>query len=147
MALLIGSSWWNACPDSSRSPFHIPGQNPSEPPPTILSPPRLTISISGEPGSQDGAIEWASSSGRLIDVGNPSSEMAISGRCIGKQLFISDVDEKRRNVEALISISVAGTSPLDRRLLGTFPSKPIKVISKPSKKRQSSRNTERECLD
>ena len=143
MVLLIGSSWWNVCPDASRPPsFQMHGQGENDQVPTVLSPPRLTINISGEPGVQDGALEWASSSGKLIDVGNPSVEMAISGRCIGKQLYISDVDEKRRHVEALVSITVPGTSPIDRRLLGTFASKPIKVISKPSKKRQSSRNTE-----
>uniref|UniRef100_V5EX98 Recombination signal binding protein-J kappa n=2 Tax=Kalmanozyma brasiliensis (strain GHG001) TaxID=1365824 RepID=V5EX98_KALBG len=144
LVILVGSSWWNACPASARpSPFSPSGPpDPDQPAPTVLSPPRVTINISGEPGIQDGALEWASSSGRLIDVGNPSSEMAISGRCIGKQLYISDVDEKRRHVEALVAISVPGPSPMDRRLLGTFPSRPIKVISKPSKKRQSSRNTE-----
>lgn len=143
LVILIGSSWWNACPASTRpSPFSPAGPTDLDQAPTVLSPPRVTINISGEPGIQDGALEWASSSGRLIDVGNPSSEMAISGRCIGKQLYISDVDEKRRHVEALVSISVPGSSPMDRRLLGTFPSRPIKVISKPSKKRQSSRNTE-----
>ncbi|KAJ9476287.1 hypothetical protein PHBOTO_006394 [Pseudozyma hubeiensis] len=144
LVILIGSSWWNACPASTRpSPFAPAGAvDPDQAAPTVLSPPRVTINISGEPGIQDGALEWASSSGRLIDVGNPSSEMAISGRCIGKQLYISDVDEKRRHVEALVAISVPGSSPMDRRLLGTFPSRPIKVISKPSKKRQSSRNTE-----
>ncbi|PWY99860.1 LAG1-DNAbind-domain-containing protein [Testicularia cyperi] len=145
LVMLIGSSWWNVCPAAVRpSPYaphpQMPGE--SDQVPTVLSPPRVTINISGEPGIQDGVLEWASSSGRLIDVGNPSSDMAISGRCIGKQLFISDVDEKRRHVEALVSISVPGSSPVDRRLLGTFPSRPIKVISKPSKKRQSSRNTE-----
>ncbi|CBQ72461.1 related to J kappa-recombination signal binding protein [Sporisorium reilianum SRZ2] len=144
LVILIGSSWWNVCPASTRpSPFAPAGAvDPDQAAPTVLSPPRVTINISGEPGVQDGALEWASSSGRLIDVGNPSSEMAISGRCIGKQLYISDVDEKRRHVEALVAISVPGSSPMDRRLLGTFPSRPIKVISKPSKKRQSSRNTE-----
>ncbi|SAM81647.1 related to J kappa-recombination signal binding protein [Ustilago bromivora] len=143
LVILIGSSWWNVCPASTRlSPFSPVGPTDPDQTPTALSPPRVTINISGEPGIQDGALEWASSSGRLIDVGNPSSEMAISGRCIGKQLYISDVDEKRRHVEALVSISVPGSSPMDRHLLGTFPSRPIKVISKPSKKRQSSRNTE-----
>lgn len=141
LVILIGSSWWNACPAPAK-PFSQAGPMDVDQTPTVLSPPRVTINISGEPGVQDGALEWASSSGRLIDVGNPSSEMAISGRCIGKQLYISDVDEKRRHVEALVSISVPGSSPMDRRLLGTFPSRPIKVISKPSKKRQSSRNTE-----
>ncbi|SPO26037.1 related to J kappa-recombination signal binding protein [Ustilago trichophora] len=122
----LGLAGGTFVPASTRpSPFSPAGSTDPDQTPTVLSPPRVTINISGEPGIQDGALEWASSSGRLIDVGNPSSEMAISGRCIGKQLYISDVDEKRRHVEA------------------SFPYlRPIKVISKPSKKRQSSRNTE-----
>jgi len=137
MVLLVGSSWWSSCHDSSRGT----GDNPE---PTVLTPPRLSISMSGEGNMQDSALEWASNSGRLIDVGNPSSEMAISGRSIGRQLFINDSDEKRRHCEALIHISVPGLTASDRKPLGTFASKPIKVISKPSKKRQSTRTSDRE---
>ncbi|CAO1632724.1 unnamed protein product [Sympodiomycopsis kandeliae] len=143
MVLLIGSSWWNSCQDSTVSGMqgHY-GNSFGAEPPTILTPPRVNIGMSGETNNQDGALEWATSSGRLIDVGNPSLEMAVSGRCIGKQLYISDLDEKRRTCEMLVSLSVPGLSATDARLLGTFASKPIKIISKPSKKRQSNRNTE-----
>ena len=134
MVILVGSSWWSACHDSTRS------TDDSEP--TVLTPPRLNISMSGESNPQDSVLEWASSSGRLIDVGNPSSEMAISGRSIGRQLFINDTDEKKRHCEALVHISVPGSSSSGRRSLGTFASKPIKVISKPSKKRQSTRTSD-----
>jgi hypothetical protein len=144
MVLLIGSSWWSACKNDVPAPFgFIEGQ--SDQAPTSLAPPRLQIAISGESHSQEGALEWGSSSGRLIDVGNPSSEMAISGRCIGRQLYITDLDEKRRYCEAVVNVSVPGNTVSERHLLGSFASKPIKVISKPSKKRQSSRNADREC--
>jgi hypothetical protein len=140
MVLLIGSSWWNVCQDSgmggARAHEGLSG------PPTVLTPPRVNIAMSGETNNHDGVLEWATSSGRLIDVGNPSSEMAVSGRCIGKQLYITDVDEKRRSCETLVSVSVPGMSANDARLLGTFASKPIKIISKPSKKRQTNRNAE-----
>lgn len=146
MVLLIGSSWWNACPDpyalgSSRGA----ALRPRGEAPTTLIPPRVNIGMSGESNNQDAVLEWATSSGRLIDVGNPSSEMAVSGRCIGKNLYITDVDEKRRTCETLVSVSVPGRSAVEPVLLGTFASKPIKIISKPSKKRQSNRNTECEC--
>lgn len=134
MVLLVGSSWWSSCQDSGR------GQDEFRP--TLLTPPRLNIAMSGEAGVADSQLEWASHSGRLIDVENPSCEMAISGRSIGKQLFINDADEKRRHCEALASISMPGRSLTDRRHLGIFSSKPIKVISKPSKKRQSNRTSD-----
>lgn len=140
MVLLIGSSWWNVCRDATMMGLH-PSQVGADPP-TVLTPPRVNIGMSGEANTQDGVLEWATSSGRLIDVGNPSSEMAVSGRCIGRQLYITDFDEKRKACETLVSVMVPGISAADARLLGTFSSKPIKIISKPSKKRQSSRNTD-----
>lgn len=140
MVLLIGSSWWNVCQDSSTTGMRT--HEGLSGPPTVLTPPRVNIAMSGETNNHDGVLEWATSSGRLIDVGNPSSEMAVSGRCIGKQLYITDVDEKRRSCKTLVSVSVPGMSANDARLLGTFASKPIKIISKPSKKRQTNRNAE-----
>ncbi|MCO5588130.1 hypothetical protein L7F22_042085 [Adiantum nelumboides] len=145
MVLLVGSSWWSAC--------HPVNTTNDEVQPTILTPPRLAISMSGETpnqagnaggssSQQDGVLEWASSSGKLLDTDNPSSEFAISGRSIGRQLFINDSDEKRRHCEALVQIQVPALAASDRKSLGVFPSKPIKVISKPSKKRQSTRNSE-----
>ncbi|UZJ53857.1 hypothetical protein CBS101457_003177 [Exobasidium rhododendri] len=136
MVLLVGSSWWSSCHDGSS------GEGNEMLEPTVLTPPRLSISMSGEGNMQECPLEWASNSGRLIDVGNPSSEMAISGRSIGRQLFINDSDEKRRHCEALIHITVPGLTASDRKSLGTFASKPIKVISKPSKKRQSTRQSD-----
>lgn len=145
MVLLVGSSWWSAC--------HPVNTTSDEAQPTILTPPRLAISMSGDTpnqsgstsgssSQQDGVLEWASSSGKLLDTDNPSSEFAISGRSIGRQLFINDSDEKRRHCEALVQIQVPALAASDRKSLGVFPSKPIKVISKPSKKRQSTRNSE-----
>ncbi|KAF7306055.1 J-kappa-recombination signal binding protein [Mycena chlorophos] len=104
-AIMIGNSWWN---EVARR-----GDEPK------LCPPRVLISISGEPLPQEGSIEWTS-----------------------KQLFISDVDEKKKKVEALVRITAPATDEDPERIIGTFPSRPIKVISKPSKKRQSAKNLE-----
>jgi hypothetical protein len=135
MVVLIGSSWWSSQagigPDCTS---------------TVLTPPRLTIAMSEQNDVQEANLEWASVSGKLIDARKSSSEMAISGRSIGKQLYISDADDKKRHCEALVHITVPGLSQLDRRSLGTFASKPIKVISKPSKKRQSNRTSDRESF-
>ncbi|KAF8919824.1 hypothetical protein CPB85DRAFT_1275493 [Mucidula mucida] len=127
-AILIGNSWWS---DVMRR-----GEEPK------LSPPRVVISISGEPAPQEGTIEWTGSSGKSFDVNDPPTGTTYVGRCVGKQLFISDVDEKKKKVEALVKITSPATEDEPERVIGTFPSKSIKVISKPSKKRQSAKNLE-----
>jgi len=127
---MIGNSWWT---DVVRR-----GEDPK------LCPPRVIVSISGESVPQEGSIEWISSSGKTFDVSDPPTGTTYIGRCVGKQLFISDVDDKKKKVEALVKV----TAPDDEseHVLGVFPSRPIKVISKPSKKRQSAKNLERKFI-
>ncbi|KAG5219576.1 LAG1-DNAbind-domain-containing protein [Salix suchowensis] len=86
-AIMIGNSWWT---DVVRR-----GEDPK------LCPPRVTVSISGEPVPQEGSVEWTGSSGKSFDVSDPPTGTTYIGRCVGKQLFISDVDEKKKKVEAL----------------------------------------------
>lgn len=88
-----------------------------------MSPPRVVVSIS-------------------FDVADPPTGTTYIGRCVGKQLFISDVDEKKKKVEALVKVIASIGDDEPERVIGTFPSRPIKVISKPSKKRQSAKNLE-----
>jgi hypothetical protein len=127
-AIMIGNSWWT---DLVRR-----GEEPRS------TPPRVIVSISGEPAAQDGSIEWTSASGKSFDQSDPPTGTTYIGRCVGKQLFISDVDEKKKKVEALVKISTPASDDGPERVIGTFPSRPIKVISKPSKKRQSAKNLE-----
>ncbi|KAG2228214.1 hypothetical protein INT45_011006, partial [Circinella minor] len=68
---------------------------------------------------------------------NHEQDPLMAGRCVAKNLYINDADEKRKRVECLIRIQLG-----DGSLLGTLASKGIKVISKPSKKRQSVKNME-----
>ncbi|KAJ3484184.1 hypothetical protein NLJ89_g12003 [Agrocybe chaxingu] len=109
-AIMIGNSWWSDVVRRSEEPK--------------LCPPRVIVSISGEPAPQEGTIEWTGSSGKSFD------------------LFISDVDEKKKKVEALVKITAPASDDEPERVIGVFPSRPIKVISKPSKKRQSAKNLE-----
>ncbi len=125
---MIGNSWWS---DVTRH-----GEEPK------LCPPRVVVSISGEPAPQEGSIEWTSATGKAFDVSDPPTGTTYIGRCVGKQLFISDVDEKKKKVEALVKIMAQSSDDEPERIIGTFPSRPIKVISKPSKKRQSAKNLE-----
>jgi recombining binding protein suppressor of hairless len=129
-AIMIGNSWWSTSPRADNK----------------LAPPRSIISISGEPTPQEAAIEWSTASGKSFDVLDPPSATTYFGRCVGKQLFISDFDEKKKKVEALVKIKAPLADDEPERIIGTFPSRPIKVISKPSKKRQSAKNLERTPL-
>ncbi|CAM0138417.1 hypothetical protein VKS41_002968 [Umbelopsis sp. WA50703] len=124
--LLLGSSWWTPNHDFEHS---AAGSNQS------LSAPKMTISISGEPTSQQGVLEWhTQSSDTSAGTDNVSN---VSGKCVSKHLFINDADDKRKRVECLVNIQLA-----NGRDLGTVASNSIKVISKPSKKRQSVKNVE-----
>ena len=151
---------------SSSSPYHP--QIAQQPPQRALAT-QVLISISGESNTSDGTLEWSTPAGKPIDPTEdvyaddappfhaPSSHPTHSqqspaqqphparvGRCVGKQLYISDVDERKKRVEALVKISVTAQhgDRMEEHVLGTFTSKPIKVISKPSKKRQSAKNLE-----
>ncbi|KAI8980825.1 hypothetical protein BDB01DRAFT_795730 [Pilobolus umbonatus] len=68
---------------------------------------------------------------------NQQQEHLAAGKCVSKHLYINDADEKRKRVECLIRVQLANGLPL-----GILASKGIKVISKPSKKRQSVKNME-----
>jgi recombining binding protein (suppressor of hairless) len=114
---------------------------------TILHPPTLTLGMSevGNPSPQEGSIEWTSTSGNTPGDTASTEDMVLAGRCVGKQIHITDVDEKSKKVEALVTIIAPGPGHWMTRHIGTFPSKPIKVISKPSKKRQTSKTVDREA--
>lgn len=131
-AIMIGNSWWS---EASRR-----GEEPR------LCAPRVTVSISGEPSPPESSVDWTGSTGKTFDASEPPSGTTYTGRCVGKQLFISDVDEKKKKVEALVKIAAPTFEDEPERVIGVFPSRPIKVISKPSKKRQSAKNLERMLL-
>jgi len=129
---MIGNSWWSDVVRRNEDPKFCP--------------PRVVVSISGEPTPQEGSIEWMSSNGKTFDANDAPTGTTYIGRCVGKQLFISDVDEKKKKVEALVKIIAPASDEDPERVIGIFPSRSIKVISKPSKKRQSAKNLERWCF-
>ena len=128
---MIGNSWWSGIPRCDEEPKPCP--------------PRIIVSISGEPVPQEGTIEWTASNGKAFDVNDVPPGTTFIGRCVGQKLFISgsDVNKKKKEVEALVKIMAPSVDDETERVIGVFPSRPIKVISKPSKKRQSAKNLER----
>ncbi|KAI9321891.1 hypothetical protein BX666DRAFT_1906713 [Dichotomocladium elegans] len=134
--VLSGASWWTSDRTASNS------DNSQKVRSGPLAPPGLTIYISGEATSQTGSLEWYGENGDAIDnasssAATGSSDTKLSGRCVSKHLHINDADEKRKRVEVLVKMQLGNGAQL-----GTFCSKGIKVISKPSKKRQSLKNME-----
>ncbi|KAF9274074.1 hypothetical protein BGZ68_000947 [Mortierella alpina] len=125
--MLLGSNWWSA-----PQPLNQHSPSPSDDPSVAVvpTPPKMIVSICGEAGSQQGVIDWTATK-------DDTAAPIITGKCVSKQLYINDADEKRKKVEVLVKFMMAGDLEL-----GTFASKPIKVISKPSKKRQSIKNME-----
>ncbi|KAI9230205.1 MAG: hypothetical protein DHS80DRAFT_12828, partial [Piptocephalis tieghemiana] len=137
-AVLEGSGWW--------SPAHTIGLNGN----LILGwhPPRLSLSIPGDTenfgngGPSAPPPPSSSSSSSAPNGGNASNHttggvVEWHGRVVSKHLYINEADEKRRRVVVQADIRAP-----DHLSLGLFPSRPVKVISKPSKKRQSVKNHE-----
>ena len=131
-AVMVGNSWWSEVRRNGEEP--------------TLAPPRVVVSISGEPTPPESSVEWAGASGKPFDATDPPNGTTFVGRCVGKQLFISEADEKRKKVEALVKVTAPSVGDEEGKVIGLFPSKPIKVISKPSKKRQSAKNLECMCF-
>lgn len=119
--------------------------------------PKLTVSVSGDSvPPQEGQIDWLSVGGtQLGQTGfqskagvddrnwfrNHKNEPLGGGRSVFKQLYINDADEKRRQMECIAKIESSSGTPI-----GAFTSRAIKVISKPSKKRQNTKNQDCKCM-
>jgi recombining binding protein (suppressor of hairless) len=107
------------------------------------------VYISGEGWSmkraqmiEDGETEESTQIATLIGIGSSEREMqplALDNKYFGaaKTLFISDSD-KRKNFALTLKMFYANGKDI-----GVFQSKKIKVISKPSKKKQSIKNSDR----
>ncbi|ORZ25862.1 beta-trefoil DNA-binding domain-containing protein [Absidia repens] len=130
---VLSGSWCIQLPSTSSS------SNTASNSSTSMQP-RLTIQISGESNQQSGTLEWSTPPPPVLPSAFISSEgflhsSSTIGKCVSKQLHINDADEKRKRVQVLVNIQLANNENI-----GTFGSKGIKVISKPSKKRQSLKN-------
>lgn len=137
---ILSGPWCVQLPASSSPPSSTSPKSPASNS-TQLQQPRLTIQISGEATQQTGTLEWSALPPPVLPSTLTSSDRLLLhssttvGKCVSKQLHINDADEKRKRVQVMVNIQLANNENI-----GTFASKGIKVISKPSKKRQSLKN-------
>ncbi|KAG2222286.1 hypothetical protein INT45_006965 [Circinella minor] len=164
------SWWTNKKQEQSDSITCITTNNNSNNNNINNAPPKLMVSMSGETSeTQEGQVDWFSMSGTTVGQtgfggntnGNNSGrnnnslrnsfdkssssdrdwyriqprDPLAGGKCVLRQLYINDADDKRKRVECLARLQLADGTPV-----GTLASKPVKVISKPSKKRLSVKN-------
>lgn len=138
IATIIGRTWWTP---ESRGP---------------RQPPKINIRLSDESAQPDSAAQWITTTGQIFEgVGGVTfqgGEEPFVGRAPGKNLHISDSEEKKqRVVKALVTLRTPASSPnslgpteipVQEQVLGQWESKEIKIISKPGRRRQITRNSE-----
>jgi recombining binding protein (suppressor of hairless) len=151
-AVLLGSAWWHQSPDGCPRQTRLP--------------PRVNISFEGENPVKDATCSWTTIDGKNLDEKINTEtlkreEIPFIGNVAGKNLHISDADSKRREARAMVTVKAplalhAGAHGWgaekgtmadinNEEIVGIFPSKEIKIISKPSKKKASSKSSECEC--
>ncbi|CAO3627210.1 unnamed protein product [Cunninghamella blakesleeana] len=130
--VISGSTWWTNKDikeeDPNESNNNHPNNNNMNSPNYYsnipsLSQPKLTVHISGESTSQNGVLEWSLDNGTVI----------------GNSTALVSAAHASKAGEMTLSVKIQLGNGLN---FGTLPSKGIKVISKPSKKRQSVKNME-----
>ena len=145
-ATLYGAAWWTTQGEGC--------------PATPVVPPRINISLSGEEAVKDATATWTNLAGNCLDEKiNQETilkrDQPFVGNVAGRNLHISDSEGKRSSFTAQVRIRApsarrdlapkawGGADLEPREIIGTFESKEIKVISKPSKKKTNTKSSER----
>jgi recombining binding protein (suppressor of hairless) len=87
-ALLLGNSWWSSSNIGDADK---------------LRPPRVVISIPGEAPPPETNVDWCDANGKPFNLYDPPTGTTYVGRGTGGKLFISDADERRKKVEAVVT--------------------------------------------
>ncbi|KAJ1975243.1 hypothetical protein H4R34_004409 [Dimargaris verticillata] len=128
--LLLGANWL-------MSPYHVQPSGSTLRELLKHMGPMVQVSIPEEGAvPQPPTLDWMGE-----DLGLPYTDQprtaTVTGRSVSKNLYINEADEKRKRVKVQVKLQTPHNESI-----GSFLSKPIKVISKPSKKRQSLKNIE-----
>jgi hypothetical protein len=146
-AYVLGSSWWTHLPTSFASTSQRKasfGGNPA----LQLFPPEVRVQMTHDSSINEPSLEWTTFNGNTVDRMATADDFVVAGRAVGKQLYIPDTskDEQgktekdpKTSVEAVVHLISPGLGAEEDRTIASFTSKPIKVISKPSKKAQSNK--------
>lgn len=139
--MFLGVSWWTHLPDP-YVPERKPGHGMTQA--LQLFAPTLQIAMAHDknPSESSSSIEWTTYTGDAAHSVASAEDFPIAGRIVGEKLHIPDTkddkadkhDKDKSAVQALVSVISPGYGALQDRTIGTFASKPVKVISKPSKK-------------
>ncbi|KAL8279536.1 hypothetical protein RQP46_008098 [Phenoliferia psychrophenolica] len=149
MSLLLGASWWTNVEDPRIKPESLPYASAKIR--RVNLPPEVTIFISTDPKPAEDAMltEWMTREGELVDAEWPidNDTIVLAGRTTGKSNFVpagETTKDKRPSVRPLVTVVAPGPGPKESRLIGTFPGKPMHIISKPSKGKLT--ETSKTCL-
>lgn len=120
-----------------------------------MRPPAINISITGEHPVPSSTPFWTTIQNKVYEetakLRLTAEERPFLGRVSNKGLHISDgvepkEEKKGRNIKAVMAIHCRQEDGQLGQEIGSFESKEIKIVSKPSKKRSSARTSDRECL-
>lgn len=157
-AILLGASWWTHLPTpyvAERKVDHNIDQKLQIFAPSL----QVEVSQGGEEkqakDNKETFVEWVSYDGHIFNQDIASADVfPVAGRVVGKDLYTPDLkddrneksDKDKQLAHAVISVISPGLGTEKDRTIGNFTSKPIKIISKPSKKIQSYRKGARKFL-
>lgn len=135
VATLVGRGWWTKTGEG------------------LYSPPQINISMTNENPAPNSYARWTTTFNRETADQNERvfahGESPFLGKVTGKSLHISDGAEKKAKASVQAHVTIMAANPGSESgysAVGVFESKPINIVSKPSKKRVNVKSSDRGYL-